>query len=162
MNINAIIAQLELQTDWFLHALDNISDDESNRLFSENQNPVKWVAGHVTDARMTIFSIVSDSTFNTKYKALFGKGTSYHLDAAFPTIEEISAEWATVSILLIPSVQSLPEEKLWSKPPFQTSIPDETLAGLIAYFVIHESFHIGQLSIYRKLLQKPAMLTGRR
>ena len=161
MNINTIIAQYDLQTNWFLNALESISEEESNVTFSENLNPIKWVAGHLTDARMTINAIISESATNADYKKVFGKGTSNKIDASFPTIEQIRTDWTSISGQLKFTLQNLPEVKLLSKTPFQTSIPDETLLGLIAYFAIHESFHIGQLSIYRKLTGKPAMNMGR-
>ena len=162
MNINAIIAQYDLQTSWLLNALENISEEESNTAFSENLNPVKWVAGHVTDARMTIHAIVSDGPINPDYKQFFGKGTSNKLDNSFPSMEQIKTDWVRISEQLKTTLQNLPDEKLLSKPPFQTAIPDETLLGLIAYFAIHESFHIGQLSVYRKWNGNPAMNMGRR
>ncbi|MBV6462050.1 MAG: hypothetical protein HJHJAOHD_02192 [Flavobacteriales bacterium] len=161
MNINAIIAQYNLQTSWYLNALESITEEESNISFSENLNPIKWVAGHLTDSRITIINIISDNAINADYKKLFGKGTSNKIDASFPTIEQIKTDWTNISEQLRTSLQNLPNEKLLLKPPFQTSIPDETLFGLIAYFAIHESFHIGQLSVYRKLTGKPAMNMGR-
>lgn len=161
MNINAIIAQYDLQTSWFLNALKNISEEESNLQFAENLNPIKWVAGHLTDARMTIFNIVSGEPINEEYKKLFGKGTSSQSIKKNTTIEQIRVDWTTISFELKTTLQNLSDEKLLSKPPFQTSIPDETLLGLVAYFSIHESFHIGQLSIYRKLIGKEALTMGR-
>ena len=161
MNINAIIAQYDLQTSWFLNALENISDEESNISYSENLNPIKWVAGHLTDARMTIDSLISGYKTNEDYKKLFNKGTSNKVDKSYPTVEQIKVDWTSISQRLKITLQNLSDEKLLSKPLFQTSIPDETLLGLIAYFAIHESFHIGQLSIYRKLTGKPAMNMAR-
>ena len=162
MNMNSIIAQFDLQTSWFLNALENITEEESNIIFSENLNPIKWVAGHLTDARFTINSLISGNNLNMEYKKLFGKGTPNKTDGVFPVLEQIKSEWIKVSESLKTALQELSEEKLLSKPPFQTAIPDETLLGLIAYFAIHESFHIGQISVYRKLHSKPAMVMGRR
>jgi uncharacterized damage-inducible protein DinB len=156
-----IIAQFDLQTSWLLNALENISEAESNLQFAENLNPIKWVAGHLTDARMTIFGILAGNPMNENYKKHFGKGTTNKISDIFPTIEQIKTDWLTVSTDLKITLQNLSKEKLQSKPPFQTSIPDETLLGLIAYFAIHESFHIGQLSIHRKLIGKEAMTMGR-
>lgn len=161
MNINAIIAQFDLQTRWLINALENISDEESNIQFAENLNPIKWGAGHLTDARMTIFGIVSGNPINENYKKQFGKGTSNKLDDTYPTIEQIKVVWLYISSELKNILQNVSEEKLLSKPPFQTSIPDETLLGLIAYFAIHESFHIGQISVLRKLIGKQVMSMAR-
>jgi uncharacterized damage-inducible protein DinB len=161
MNINAIIAQYDLQTSWFLNALENISEEESNISFSENMNPIKWIAGHLTDARMTIFSVVSGKSINEQYKKQFGKGTFFQLGITELTIEQIKADWIAISSELKTVLQKTSEEKLLSKSPFQTSIPDETLLGLVAYFAIHESFHIGQFSILRKLIGRETMTMGR-
>lgn len=158
--IQPVIAQLDLQTSWFLNALENISEEESNTPFSEQLNPVKWVAGHLADARFTINAIVSGSAVNEHYKKIFGKGTSNKVNPTFPSIEQLKADWITISEQLNTNLQHLPEAKLLSKPPFQTAITDETLGGLIAYFATHESFHIGQISIYRKLLGKKVMGMG--
>lgn len=157
MSIQAITAQFDLQTNWLLNALETTSDEESNQLLRNNLNSVKWIAGHVTDARMTLLSILSGSPVNADYKKLFGKGTPTVSDHPYPELNTILTAWKTVSEALITALKSLPDERLLEKPPFQTSIPDETLSGLIAYFAIHESFHIGQLSILRKLMEKPAM-----
>ena len=157
MNINAIIAQLDLQTSWFLNALENISDEESGIKYANNLNPIKWVAGHLTDARMTIFSLVSDKPSNELYKRLFGKGASNIIDKTYPTIETVITDWLSISVDLKHILKKSSEKKLLSKPPFQASIPDETLLGLVAYFVIHESFHIGQISVLRKLIGKQTM-----
>lgn len=161
MNIDTLAAAYELQTSWFLNALENISEEESNFQFSENLNPVKWIAGHLTDARMTIVSLTTKTPVNSTYKKQFGKGTSNTIDPDYPSLEQIKTDWLNVSGELKISLQNLPEEVLLSRPPFQTSIPDETLLGLIQYFATHESFHIGQLSILRKLLNKKTMVMTR-
>ncbi len=162
MHINAIIAQFDLQTSWLLNSLENITDAESNIQFSENLNPIKWVAGHLTDTRMTILSLISENAIHEQYKKWFGKGSSNKLDDSFPTIEQIKADWNNISAQLKKALQEIPEDQLLSKAPFQLSIPDETLSGLIAYFAVHESMHIGQISVLRKLIGKEAMALGRR
>lgn len=162
MNPNAITAQFDLQTSWFLNALENFTEPESNITYSENLNPVKWVAGHLTNSRMTLYGLVSGDAIPTEYNTRFGKGTSPKTDKPLPPLEQIKADWSIISEKLKTTLRNIPEEKLLSKAPFQTSIQDETLLGLIAYFAIHESFHIGQLSVYRKLASKTAMNLGRR
>lgn len=162
MTINALIAQYELQTSWFLNALEDISSEESNSSSYENLNTLQWVAGHLTDSRFTILAMVSGTETDSVYKQWFGKGTTHRTGEGCPGIEQIKADWIKVSENLKASLRWVSEEKLLSKPPFQTSIPDETLLGLIAFFATHESFHIGQLSVLRKLMGKPAMSLGRR
>jgi uncharacterized damage-inducible protein DinB len=157
MNNSITKSQFELQSSWFLNALADISEEESNKQIADNLNPIKWVAGHVLNTRMSLLSILSGKPQDLNYNTFFGKGSSNKLDSSFPSIEEIKLKWQSVSIELTDCINVLTEEKLISPPPFQTDIPNNTLHGLIAYMVIHESHHIGQLSILRKFLGKDAM-----
>ena len=161
MNTSITIAQFELQTSWFLNSLINISEEESNKQIAENLNPIKWVAGHILNTRMSLLTILSGKAQDTNYSKHFGKGSSNKLDVSFPTLEEIKLKWNSISTELTECLVGLTEEKLSSPPPFQSSIPNNTLQGLIAYMVIHEAQHIGQLSILRKLLGKEAMAMSR-
>ncbi|HAK77602.1 MAG TPA: hypothetical protein DCR35_18550 [Runella sp.] len=162
MNIHALSAQFELQTSWFLNALEDITDDESNIQFTNNLNPIKWVAGHLLNTRFIIVNILTGRPKNKQYQVLFGKGTTLAFKSELPTIEEIKFEWLGVSTSLMIALKNAAEETLLSTPPIQTSIADKTLLGLVAYASIHENFHIGQLSILRKQIGKSAMLMNRR
>lgn len=150
-------SQFELQGSWFLNALADISEDESNKQLADNLNSIKWIAGHALNTRMSLLSILTGKPQDSNYSRFFGKGSSNKIDSSFPPIEEIKLKWSSVSAELTDYISSLSEDKLSSPPPFQTAIPDNTLQGLIAYMVIHESHHIGQLSVLRKLMGKGAM-----
>lgn len=161
MKNSITISQFELQGIWFVNALAGISEDEANKQLADNLNPIKWVAGHVLNTRMSVVSILSGRPQDPNYSKYFGKGTSNKIDPSSPTIDEIVLKWSSVSLELAECLNGLTEEKLISPPPFQTAILNNTLQGLIAYMVIHESHHIGQLSILRKLLGKNAMSMSR-
>lgn len=151
MNAQITNAQFELQRSWFTNELAAISNEASNKQHADNLNPIKWVAGHIVNTRMTLLHILTGQGYDPGYNAFFGKGTSNQIDENFPTIEAIKEQWDSVSAALNAALMKLSPEKLDSPAPFQTSIPDTTLHGLIAYMVIHEAQHIGQLSILRKL-----------
>lgn len=161
MNTNITIAQFELQNSWFLSSLMNISEEESNEQFADNLNPIKWVAGHILNTRMSLLTLLSGKAQEPNYGKYFGKGTSNKIDYSFPTLDEIKAKWGSVSTELRGCLEAISPEKLSTAPPFQTSIPNNTVYGLIAYMVIHEAQHIGQLSVLRKLLGKASMSMAR-
>ncbi|MBI3520198.1 MAG: DinB family protein [Bacteroidetes bacterium] len=150
MNTSITIAQFELQTNWFLNELVSISDEQSNKKAADNLNPIKWVAGHILNTRMTLLSILTGDASNQEFNSLFGKGSSNKITSLFPTIDEIKLKWGVVSSELSECLKTISNETLESPPPFQTSIPDKTLHGLITYMASHEAFHLGQLSILKK------------
>lgn len=151
MNTTITIAQFELQTNWFLTELVNISEEQSNKKRVDNLNPIKWVAGHILNTRMTLLSLLTGVDSDQNFNKMFGKGSSNKIESSFPTIEEIKFKWGVVSSELSECLKNIPSEKLLSAPPFQTSIPDKTLHGLITYMASHESYHLGQLSILKRL-----------
>lgn len=159
--MNQIIAQFELQTSLFFNSLENISDKESNLQVQENLNPIKWVAGHILNSRMSLITILANKMADGKYQNYFGKGSTNKFDENVPTVENIKENWLLVSKELTETLTNLNVEKQFSLPPFQTSIPDQTLLGLIAYFAIHEAHHIGQISVLRKLMDKDTMKMSR-
>jgi uncharacterized damage-inducible protein DinB len=152
MNTTITIAQFELQSNWFLNELLNISDEQSNKKGADNLNPIKWVAGHILNTRMTLLSILSGVAVNQDFNKIFGKGSSNAIEPHFPTLDELKLKWGAVSSDLYACLKDISSEKLLSPPPFQSSISDKTLHGLITYMASHESYHIGQLSILKKLI----------
>lgn len=161
MNAEIVIAQFQLQTDWFVNALKDISDDESNIRSAAYANTMKWIAGHLLSCRMTVIEILTGANPDRNYQVLFGKGTMWKEDNNYPTIEHITQVWIKTADELYLQIKKV-ENDAWQAPaPFRTSIPNDTIAGLIAYFSMHESFHLGQLSLLRKSLEKPAMHMGR-
>jgi uncharacterized damage-inducible protein DinB len=155
--VQPLIAQLELQTALFLSALENISDAETNQYVNESLNSIKWIAGHLVNTRMTLLLILTGKGEDPVYAKLFGKGTSGNRNQTYPDIEEVKRKWEYITTEIIESMQQATDDLLLGSPPFQTSIPDKTLLGLIAFFILHESNHLGQMSILRKITVRPVL-----
>ena len=62
--LQPVKAQLELQTILFRRVLSEINDDEANKSQDENLIPVKWIAGHIVNTRITLWSILSGKSEN--------------------------------------------------------------------------------------------------
>lgn len=144
-------AQLELQTILFRRVLSEITDDEANKSYTDNFISIKWIAGHIVNTRISLWSIVTGMAVDPVYSKLFGKGTSGITRQSYPDINEILEKWASVSNELMESIENCNDDFLMSKPPFQTSIPDNTMIGLVAFMTVHEAQHMGQISVLRKL-----------
>jgi len=144
-------AQFELQTRLFLMITDAISDSEANQHTITTIKSFKWIAGHIVNSRMTLLQILTGKTQNEEFATKFGKGTSANTNVNYPSMSKILKKWELVSNELLTAIEKTTDESLLSKPPFQTSIPDTTLSGLVAFFALHEGQHMGQLSLIRKL-----------
>ena len=153
----ALKAQFDLQTRLFNNATEGITEDESGARKSEHINNMKWIAGHLLNTRLGNLSKVAGLTPDESYHAQFGRGNSYDPNATYPPIDEIKAKWEATAAGISNGISNIPEEVLATKSPVQTPIADDTMLGLAAFLVSHESYHIGQLGMLRKMRGKEAM-----
>ena len=91
------------------------------------------------------------------YTAWFGRGNSIDMNASYPPIEEITAKWRDASAAISEGITKIPESVLSSPAPFKAPIADETMLGALSFLISHEAYHIGQLSLLRKMVGKEAM-----
>ncbi len=149
--------QLDLQTRLFNNVTEGLSDTEANTRNSDNINNIKWVMGHMLDTRLGTMSKFADLPVDGSYRARFGRGAILDLHAVYPSVDEIRARWNEVSLALSEAISKIPEAVFASKSPVQAPIADDTILGLFAFLLSHESYHLGQLGILRKLAGKDAM-----
>jgi len=154
----ALKAQYDLHTRLFNNALAGISDSEANSRSNEHVNHMKWVAGHLLNGRLENMNQLTGGEPDRSYTESFGRNSVLDpTGAKYPSLDEIRDKWNEVSPAISERINHLPEELLDSKAPAQSPIPDETFRGLVAFIVSHEAYHVGQLSILRKIAGKDAM-----
>jgi uncharacterized damage-inducible protein DinB len=153
----ALKAQFDLHTRLYNNVLDGISDSDANTRSNDHVNHMKWIAGHILNTRLGSFSKMTGNQPDESYVALFGRGVALDPNASYPPIEELKSKWNEVSSSIATGLLKVPEDILSSPATVKTPVDDETVRGLFAFLVSHEAYHIGQLSILRKLAGKPAM-----
>ena len=153
----AIKAQYDLHTRLFNNALEGIDEAGATTRNSDQVNHMKWIAGHLLNTRLDSMTRMTGGEADTSYGAQFGRGMSLDPTATYPPIEQITTKWNQVADGISGRFTSLPEELLDSEAPAKAPIADESFRGMLAFLVSHEAYHIGQLSILRKMLGKEAM-----
>lgn len=153
----SLALQLDLHTRWFLRALENVSDTQSNTRMSDHFNTIKWVAGHLLNSRLTSISRIAGIQPDESYKMLFARGSTIDTNNEYPEIDEIISRWQLLSPQLSENILNLAPEVLTAKAAFQAPINDDTIGGALSFLLSHEAFHIGQLSVLRKVAGMPAM-----
>ena len=153
----ALKAQFDLQTRLYTNTLAGITDEESNARNSENVNHMKWIAGHLLNTRVSSLTRLTGGEPNEAYAGQFGRGVALDPSATYPSIDEMTQKWNETSAKISEGLSQIPEEVLLSPSPAQAPIGDNTIRGLLAFLISHESYHIGQLSLLRKMVGKEAM-----
>ena len=153
----ALRAQFDLHTKLFNNVLDGITDADASTQHADSVNHMKWIAGHILNTRLNSLCKMAGIPHDASLALLFGKDAKLSADVAYPSMNEIKERWNTNAPLLAEALTHIPADKLAAKSPATVPINDDTVLGTLAFLVAHESHHIGQLSVLRKMLGKPAM-----
>ncbi|MBS1537874.1 MAG: DinB family protein [Bacteroidetes bacterium] len=131
--------------------LEGISQEESLLPPPNGGNCINWIMGHIVHTRDVILKQLGEQEVwtDSEAKALYERGSS-------PLTESGNA--LKLSVLLELYNQTQPRilegiERLGNSP---TS--DGKLEDTIAFFNFHESYHLGQLAILRRILGKDSVI----
>jgi len=69
---------------------------------------------------------------------------------SFPPVDAVDAAWRQVSDLLLQRFPALSAAALGEESTQEFPVEDRTVMGGIAFLLLHESFHIGQLAYLRR------------
>jgi uncharacterized damage-inducible protein DinB len=150
-NTHTLHLLIDLQTKQLNNLLEKVTDEISNQE-KNNLNSIKWLVGHLVNTRLMILSTLTKTPSDPEFAKLFGRGSSGKIDSTFPTIDELKEKWNETSEKITTEFNTKSDEDFNEKSPIPFPVGDDTLIGFISYLVYHEAFHIGQLSIVKRIL----------
>lgn len=156
----SLLIQFDLHQRLYNNVLDGFTDAETNRrpYGDKNVNHVKYLAGHLLNSQYGL-SMIAGLQPEVKWNKLFAvMGQSEAKDDFnYPSIKEIKDEW---NALHEPTFKGL--KQLTRHDPEQPPLPPfnqvaATNSELWAFINHHQAYHIGQISILRKVFGKEPM-----
>jgi hypothetical protein len=162
--IKVILKQGAMQTSMFNKALDGVSDEQGLVRLNGDGNHLRWIAGHLTVIRYRLArrygAQIEDYPHLDKYvlKDVPVPPNARALDTniEYPTVKQIHDQWNYVSPLLWDAVAKLTPEELNTELKFKSPLGNAVIDS-IAFTVMHEAYHVGQMSIIRKAIGHKAM-----
>jgi uncharacterized damage-inducible protein DinB len=134
--------------NFVLQALDGLTHEELWRAPTNHNNSMLWVAGHLVQTRATVLQMLGES-IDTGWGSLFDRGAKIGDVKEYPSGPEVARVMREVSPRLCALLASLTDEQL--ARPASLPIPGlKTLADELAFFALHDSYHMGQLAYIRK------------
>lgn len=138
-----------LNDDIVLRSLEGLSDEELWRRQTGRNNPILWVAGHVVQTRTVPLKILGEE-FDTGWGNLFARGATLLPSTTYPSREQIQQVMSDVSRRLDAKLASVGDDQL-VQPGAGPDVPGgKTVADQIAFFALHDSYHVGQMAFIRK------------
>jgi uncharacterized damage-inducible protein DinB len=151
----ALAEVLRLNTKLFRNCLDGLTDEQAAVRPSPGTNSAAFIAAHVADSRYFILKVIGDARPSPLGPYLKGaKGIDDVKQC--PPLAETLAAWTAASHAIRDRLAALTADELDAS--LTTRLPAvQTVLGVLAFLVQHDSYHIGQLSLLRKYVGLPAM-----
>ncbi|MBC8367252.1 DinB family protein [bacterium] len=147
----------KLNTRLFAMALDGVGNELGLERQGDRGNSLGWLAGHTTSSRHVwakLLGVNEDFPFPERFDR--GANPSGNLD--YPSLTEIGAAWQDISRKAVLAMEEAKIENLDAPAPFSTPSEDDSVLGALAFFALHESYHVGEMAYVRKLLGFPSLV----
>jgi hypothetical protein len=138
-----------------LQALEGLTPEELWRPLTTSNNPILWVAGHIVQTRAVVLQMLGEQA-DTGWGGLFDRGARIGDPKDYPSGPEVARTMREISPRLHAALAALEDEKL--NRPASLPIPGiKTLTDELAFFALHDAYHVGQLAYIRKGLGYPGL-----
>jgi len=146
--ITPIALIFSLNDNLVLQALEGLTQDELWHAPTCDNNGLLWVAGHVVQTRAMILQMLGEPA-DTGWGNLFDRGAKIGDPKQYPAGTEIARAMREITPRLHRALANASSNQL--NQPASLGIPGfNTLGDELAFFGLHESYHVGQLAYIRK------------
>jgi len=155
--VQAALLLYDAHPRYFHNVLDGISDADAQKRMDTPANHMAWLAGSLVQERFFLARLIGNSELVQTSDALFRDHQGIKDDAAYPSLAELRKDWETISPVLRDTLAGLSEEQLNGPDPFEMPGGPYTLRDTMLFCTDRESYCIGQLGLWRRLLHYPPM-----
>jgi uncharacterized damage-inducible protein DinB len=148
-------------TTLYPNVIESISEKDTHNRLNTKANHIAWIAGSLVHMRYDLAYAVGlskdDIKENSRSYELFKDYKGIQDSATYPSLDEYRRDWKIISPALKDHLSELSDDALNAPDPFQMPGKDLTLLDSITFFIDRESYCIGQIGLYRRLLGYEAM-----
>lgn len=151
-----IVVLYDMHSTYFNNVLDGIADTDAHQRLATQANHVAWLAGSMLEGRFELanwFGIEAKSQSHELFK--HNKGIQHELQ--YPSLESYQKDWASISPVLRAKLMQASDtelDKILDFPEMNMSFP---LYDMVTFNTYREANCIGQIALWRRLLNYPAM-----
>lgn len=159
--MEAMLGLYDYHTKLFPNALAGVSDKDAQDRLGTKANHIAWIAGSVVYQRQVLANAIGIEVKQTS-EALFKAGKAeghkgIQDQVAYPSLDEYRTDWEKISSVLKKGLVDISEEQLNGPDPFEMPGGDYTFFDTFTFCIDRESYCIGQIGLYRRLLGYDAM-----
>jgi hypothetical protein len=155
-SLELLINLYDYHTKMFPNVLVDISDKDAQNRLGTKANHVGWLAGSLVYQRQFLANALGKNVKQTSEK-LFENHQGIRENVTYPSLEEYKQDWEKISSALKDALENLDEEQLNGPDAYAMPGANFTLFDSITFSVDRESYCLGQIGLYRRLLGYDAM-----
>lgn len=163
-SIANLIKQYQLLTDWYLSVIEDIEESDGSKTIADNTNSLEWLAGHLITGRYRNIIRLGVEIEPYKYMDKFINQTipppnaiAFNKMIQYPSLNDCKQQWKIYGKIFMDRLKEIKTDTLSAEIPFTVMTGGNTVKDALTFITLHETFHIGQMSIIRKALGYPAM-----
>jgi hypothetical protein len=155
--IEGLVFQLKMQGRLFKNVIEDLESTETSTLIHPNSVHLDWLIGHIVAVRYGLSVLLDVAYTPPTWMQYFDKGKGMQ-DVEYPTISEYKTTWDELQNKVLHRLENISDKELDTKNNFfPVKLFSNTVLEAAYFFAHHESYHIGQIGISRKILGHKAM-----
>lgn len=145
----------DMHTKFFINSIVDIKDEDANNRLGTKANHIGWIAGSLVFQRFDMARELGKSELKASFDDLFKDYKGLQENEKYPSMNTYKKEWEKISPIERDILVNLTDEKL--DEIFDMGEMKMPYFDLIAFMIHRESYMIGQIALWRRLLGYPAM-----
>ncbi len=157
--LGPIVEGFSLNNKLYLRAFE-LEQAESQKQFKEDTNSSTWLLGHLVWAKTLCINLTGKPIQATlpEWLDMFSKNIKELNSEDFPPLSEIKNVWEDTHQEFMTKLVTLDDNVLTAESPIKLPTSEPSTLAALTYMTLHESYHIGQLSYIRRLLDKDSLI----
>ena len=151
-----IINLYDWHTKLYKNVIDGISDSDAQNRLNTKANHIAWIAGSMLFGRYELGKLLGLDLKQNSYE-LFKDYKGIQDNVTYPSLDEYRKEWDIITPLLKAALENVSEEQLTGPDPFNMPGGPYTFFDTLIGCFDRESYCIGQIGLWRRLLGYEAM-----
>lgn len=154
--IDLLIVFYDLHTKLFHNVVEGLSDNDAQNRLNTKANHIAWLTGSLVHERFELANATDIELKQTSHELYEGhKGIQDNI--TYPSLAEFKKDWDHITPVLRNKLLHLTEDELNSPDPYGMPENDLTFFDAVTFLVDRESYCIGQIGLWRRLLGYEAM-----
>ncbi|WPU94333.1 DinB family protein [Mucilaginibacter sabulilitoris] len=149
-----LLTLFDMQTTFFARAIEGISAEDTYNRLNTKANHIAWLTGSLVQQRYNMTTETRPELKQTGDE-LFKDNKGIQDDAKYPTSAEYLKDWEKISPVAREVLLNMDDEKLDSE--IDMGFMKMTYYELLSFTIYREASIIGQLALWRRLLNYPAL-----